>query len=140
MTNMKNDAKNSNNILINDDVRKRIVDEQFGDIIGQERVKKDLKSALLMDRHIILVGNPGIGKTTLAKNVARILPDIKVNECGFNCTPDRPICPECKNEHKNNSGKIKTKNIAGEERFVLPIRWTFFPTERTYPWHRATSS
>jgi len=29
------------NILINDDTRKRIVDEQFMDIIGQERAKKD---------------------------------------------------------------------------------------------------
>jgi Mg-chelatase subunit ChlI len=111
--NVKN-MNNRGNILINDDVRKKIVDEQFMDIIGQERAKKDLKSALLMDRHIVLVGNPGIGKTTLAKNVARILPDIKVNDCGFNCTPDRPICPEC----KNNAGKIKTKLIDGEERFV----------------------
>ncbi len=114
MTNVKNDIKNNNNILINDEVRKRIIDEQFGDILGQDRVKKDLKSALLMDRHVILVGNPGIGKTTLAKNVARILPDIKVNDCGFNCTPDKPICPEC----KGNEGKIKTKHIIGENRFV----------------------
>jgi len=105
---------NTNNILINDDARKRIVDEQFTDILGQERAKKDLKSALLMDRHIILVGNPGIGKTTLAKNVARILPDIKVNDCGFNCTPERAICPEC----QSNSGKIKTKQVTGEHRFV----------------------
>ncbi|MGV8171952.1 MAG: AAA family ATPase [Candidatus Woesearchaeota archaeon] len=110
----KSRSTNSDNILINDDARKRIIDEQFMDILGQNHVKKDLKSALLMDRHIILVGNPGIGKTTLAKNVARILPDIKVNDCGFNCTPDMPICPEC----KNNSGKLKTKNIRGEDRFV----------------------
>jgi len=106
-------AKN-NNILMNDEIRKKIVDEQFKDILGQERVKRDLKSALLMDRHIILVGNPGIGKTTLAKNVARILPDIKVNDCGFNCTADRPLCPEC----ITNAGKIKVKQITGEHRFV----------------------
>lgn len=104
----------NNNILMNDEIRKKIVDEQFRDILGQERVKRDLKSALLMDRHIVLVGNPGIGKTTLAKNVARILPDIKVNDCGFNCTTDRPICPEC----LNNAGKIKTKQVKGEHRFV----------------------
>jgi magnesium chelatase subunit I len=112
--NGKNDVKNMNNILINDAVRTKIVDEPFSDILGQEHVKKDLKSALLMDRHIILVGNPGIGKTTLAKNVARILPELKVNDCGFNCTPDKPLCPEC----KNNNGKIKTKIVNGEERFV----------------------
>jgi Mg-chelatase subunit ChlI len=95
-------------------MRKRIIEEQFVDILGQDKVKKDIKSALLMDRHIILVGNPGIGKTTLAKNIAKILPEIKVNECGFNCTPERPICPEC----KNNKEKIKTKSINGEDRFI----------------------
>jgi Mg-chelatase subunit ChlI len=109
MTNAKD-----NNILMNDDIRKKIIDEQFKEILGQDRVKKDLKSALLMDRHIILVGNPGIGKTTLAKSVARILPDIKVNDCGFNCTTDKPLCPEC----INNAGKIKTKQVTGEHRFV----------------------
>lgn len=105
---------NTNNILLNNTMRKRIIEEQFLDILGQERVKKDIKSALLMDRHIILVGNPGIGKTTLAKNIAKILPEIKVNECGFNCTPDNPICPEC----KSNNEKIKTKIITGEDRFI----------------------
>jgi len=47
---------------------------KFEDIIGQEKVKKQLKSALMARRNIILVGAPGLGKTTLAKNIARLLP------------------------------------------------------------------
>ena len=102
-----------NKVLINDKFRQCILTEDFKEILGQEKVKKELKSALLMDRHIILVGSPGIGKTTLAKNVASILPNIEVNDCGFNCIPGNPICPECLS-NKN----IKKKKISGDERFI----------------------
>lgn len=105
------------NILINDETRKKIIDENFDEILGQDAVKKDLKSALLMDRHIILLGSPGIGKTTLAKNVAKILPKLEVADCGFNCLLDKPICPSCMLK-KNNKEKIKTKSIDGKSRFV----------------------
>ncbi|MBI4438901.1 ATP-binding protein [Candidatus Woesearchaeota archaeon] len=85
----------------------------FPEIIGQEDAKKQLKSALLSERHLIIVGPSGIGKTTLAKNVAKLLPTITVNDCAYNCLPEKPICPECR------EGKTqKTKQSAGEERFV----------------------
>ena len=48
-------------------------EDPFHDIKGQEEVKKAVKSALLANRHIILVGPPGIGKTTLAKNLSKLL-------------------------------------------------------------------
>ncbi|MBU1202412.1 MAG: MoxR family ATPase [Nanoarchaeota archaeon] len=51
-----------------------LLTKNFDDIIGQETVKKQLKSALLSERNIILVGAPGIGKTTLAKNVSKLMP------------------------------------------------------------------
>src|SRR3989338_4066947 len=86
--------------------------EVFTDILGQDATKQQLKSALLMARHIIIAGPPGIGKTTLAKNVARLLPTITVNDCEFNCNPKNPACAQCR------AAKPKTKKALGEQRFV----------------------
>jgi len=48
-------------------------EDPFTDILGQIEVKNNLKSALITDRHVLIVGPPGVGKTTLAKNVSRIV-------------------------------------------------------------------
>ena len=88
--------------------------DHFTDILGQDGAKQGIKSALLMNRHIIIVGAPGIGKTTLAKNIAKLLPDIEVIEgCSYHCTPKNPVCPSCKQKAKN-----KTVKLEGSKRFV----------------------
>ena len=87
--------------------------DNFTDILGQQATKKQVKSALLMGRHIIISGPPGVGKTTLARNIAKLLPELEVNACEFHCDPKNPLCPTCILKKQQ-----KTKKIKGEERFV----------------------
>ncbi|MEM4756357.1 MAG: AAA family ATPase, partial [Candidatus Woesearchaeota archaeon] len=68
-------------------------------------------------RHCIIVGAPGIGKTTLAKEVAALLPPITVNDCGFCCIPKQEQCPICKQAIEKKK-TIPTVTLKGQERFV----------------------
>jgi len=75
--------------------------DPFTDILGQESAKQGIKSALMQNRHIIIVGPPGIGKTTMAKNIAKLLPDIEVIEgCSYHCVKENPVCPSCKEKNE----------------------------------------
>ena len=87
--------------------------KDFDEIIGQGEIKKQVKSALIANRHMLIVGPPGTGKTTLAKNISLLLPEIEVMNCEFNCLPDNPVCPSCKARTTNG-----TKKIDGASRFV----------------------
>jgi Mg-chelatase subunit ChlI len=98
--------------MLGQNFKQFIGSDPFMHIFGQTESKRHIMSALLMNRHIILVGPPGIGKTTLAKNVSKLLPEVVLNNCNFHCDPKVPFCPQCK------TGKSRPMKVSGEQRFV----------------------
>lgn len=52
----------------------------FSDIIGQEAAKRGLEIAAAGGHHAILIGSPGSGKSSLAKAMVSILPDLSLEE------------------------------------------------------------
>lgn len=88
--------------------------DPFPGIIGQQKTKFGVLSAIVAGRHICILGYPGVGKTTLAKQVAALLPEIDVVKgCPFHCDPTAPVCPQCKGKDK-----LETAKSAGVDRFV----------------------
>ncbi|MFP4523601.1 MAG: AAA family ATPase [Candidatus Nanoarchaeia archaeon] len=88
---------------------------KFTSIVGLADVKKQLTSALMLGRHAVLIGAPGMGKTTLVRDVAHLLEPQKLRTCGFHCSPEHPVCPQCLCKDLE---PAPTKEFKGEDLFV----------------------
>lgn len=82
--------------------------------IGPEDIKEQILAVLHSGRHLLLEGPVGSGKTLIAKELASKLPDMRVRDCGFNCRPESPECPQCETTQE----KFPVITIPGNKRFV----------------------
>ena len=63
--------------------------EPLWGIVGQEEAKEKILASLLAGHHLLIEGPPGVGKTTLAKQLASILPPIEsIKDCPYHCSPE----------------------------------------------------
>ncbi|MFW5852568.1 MAG: AAA family ATPase, partial [Nanoarchaeota archaeon] len=88
-------------------------------MLGQETVKKQMKSALISGRHMIIVGPPGVGKTTIVRDIAKLLPDVEVPENYIEDSKLSLASGESKIPSSKSSSKpSKTSKVSGLQRFV----------------------
>jgi magnesium chelatase subunit I len=72
--------------------------DPFPDIVGKEKEKEMVKTALMSGSSILFKGKRGYGKTTFSKAIAKLLPDklLAIKGCKIHDDPTRPTCFSCK--------------------------------------------
>ncbi|MBT3311963.1 MAG: VWA domain-containing protein [Desulfobacteraceae bacterium] len=111
---------------LQDDIKNSIIlsgAEEAGETLFEgmslpEKNKADMLASLMAGHHILLTGQPGVGKTMLSTRIIRLLQDREVvHGCPVNCLIDSPECPWCL-QRLQKGEKLTSKTLKGENRLV----------------------
>jgi MoxR-like ATPase/Mg-chelatase subunit ChlD len=70
----------------------------FSNFQLDDNKKEDIITSLYSGHHLLILGDPGSGKTVLAEKIGTLLGDMEViKDCPLNCHPQNPSCPWCIN-------------------------------------------
>jgi len=84
----------------------------------EEEERQALLSSLCSGHHLLLLGPPGSGKTSVANNLSAILDNIEVVEgCPLHCSPEDASCPWCL-DRKARGETFHSTTLAAAERLV----------------------
>ena len=93
----------------------------FDDLQIEDAKKLALLSSLCSAHHLLILGPPGSGKTSLANSLSVILNDIEVVEgCPLHCFPQNDPCPWCIDRKKR--GEILHSTILPAARRLVKIQ------------------
>lgn len=110
-------------MLVKEEIRHRLTvnghggnDKLFDGLEVKADDVEELLSTLITGHHLLILGPPGSGKTTIAARLGNLLNDTYVVEgCPVNCAPDNPDCPWCK-ERLAKGEKLKPAVMRGPDR------------------------
>ncbi len=89
---------------VSDYIREKLIEfekrgiDPFEEIIGKEKEKEMVKTALMSGSNILFKGKKGYGKTTFSKAISKLLPDkiLAIKGCRIHDDPTQPTCFSCK--------------------------------------------